>query len=350
MLLEQWNHSLPVTAQTLIRGGYLAVQTFFLLSGFVLAQSYLNTRWNRDSLKRFAIARFARIYPAYLLSLALVLWFMLQFVMNAGHTAIEKAAVLGQYTFVLQGWAAPSVGWNTPAWSLSCEFFFYACFPFLAVFIGRGGAIRLWTALALSLTAPIALTHWGVPAAWKPLHHLADFAAGIVAARLYRLIEDKTSAKWTGFGLSLFALTGGMYFIAYPRTLDGTIGNLNTALRPLNMVLLIGLGAGGGFLGRLLSTPAMEYLGKASYSMYILHIPLLWWYTAYTSFRWGAAPPAWVGFLYIASAIGVSIAAYELVEMPANRWIRDFRVRPARETQSRELPAATESLSYAAVD
>jgi peptidoglycan/LPS O-acetylase OafA/YrhL len=251
---------------------------------------------------------------------------------------------------VLQGWAAPSVGWNTPAWSLSCEFFFYACFPLLALVIGRGSVARLWAALALSLTTPIALAHWGVPGVWKPVHHLADFVAGIVAARLYRALEDKKRSTLTGFGLSICALAAGMYLIAYPRTLDGTIGNLNTALRPLNMALLIGLAAGGGFLVRLLSTPVMEYLGKVSYSMYILHIPMLWWYSNYTTFRWGSAPPAWVGFLYIAMAIVVSIAAYELVEMPANRWIRDFNARPRRKAESRELLPAAESLSYAAAD
>ena len=47
MMLEQWEQSLPVLAQSLIRHGYLAVQTFFILSGFVLAQSYSLTQWTR---------------------------------------------------------------------------------------------------------------------------------------------------------------------------------------------------------------------------------------------------------------------------------------------------------------
>src|SRR5881227_700121 len=64
MLLDHWNQTLPAAVQSLLRGGYLAVQTFFLLSGFVLAQNYASTRWNRQSLMRFGMARFARIYPA----------------------------------------------------------------------------------------------------------------------------------------------------------------------------------------------------------------------------------------------------------------------------------------------
>ncbi len=70
MLLDQWkSRRCRLPCRAFSRGGYLAVQTFFLLSGFVLAQSYSTTRWNRHSLKRFAVARFARIYPAYLFSL-----------------------------------------------------------------------------------------------------------------------------------------------------------------------------------------------------------------------------------------------------------------------------------------
>src|SRR5580704_2914771 len=95
MLLDQWNRTLPFAAQSVFRGGYLAVQTFFLLSGFVLAQSYAATRWNRNTLARFAVARFARIYPAYLLSLVLISWFVLQFLLKPGRSIGQKAAVVG---------------------------------------------------------------------------------------------------------------------------------------------------------------------------------------------------------------------------------------------------------------
>jgi peptidoglycan/LPS O-acetylase OafA/YrhL len=106
------------------------------------------------------------------------------------------------------------------------------------------------------------------------------------------------------------------------------------------MALLIGLASGGGFLVQLLSTTAAEYLGKVSYSMYILHVPLLWWYSAYTSFRWGSAPPFWVGFVFIGVVIAVSVAAYEFVESPANRWIRDWSANRAASTSQTELRAA----------
>jgi peptidoglycan/LPS O-acetylase OafA/YrhL len=97
---------------------------------------------------------------------------------------------------------------------------------------------------------------------------------------------------------------------------------------------------GGGFVARALSGGVAGYLGKASYSMYILHIPMLWWYSQYTTWRYGSAPPAWIGFVFIASVIGVSIAAFEFVEAPANRWIRDWTASRMQPPRQAAMPAA----------
>jgi peptidoglycan/LPS O-acetylase OafA/YrhL len=191
------------------------------------------------------------------------------------------------------------------------------------------------------LVLPILLARAGVPDVWKPIHHLSDFVAGIAAARIYgsllRSGMTTRAMQQMGFWLSAGALAAGGAFIVNPHVLDGTAMTLSTVLRPINVLLLIGLATGGGFLVRMLSTDIAGYLGKASYSMYILHIPLLWWFTRYTFYRFGATPPAWTGFLFMAAVIGVSIAAFEFVEAPANRWIRDW-------TASRLQPAAQPSV------
>jgi peptidoglycan/LPS O-acetylase OafA/YrhL len=345
MLLDQWSRTLPPALQSLLHGGYLAVQSFFLLSGFVLARTYANTHWNRRSLTRFALARFARIYPAYLLSLVLISWFAVEFLLGSTRSLTQKATVLTDYAFVLQGWTGSlNVGWNTPAWSLSCEFFFYLCFPLLFFWLGRGSLIRVLPTLAASFVVPLMLARVGVPAVWKPVHHLSDFVAGIATARIYAaLIEPhirSRAARHLGFWCSAGALSLGAAFIIYPHVLDGTIMTLNTILRPLNVLLLIGLATEGSLIARVLSTSVAGYLGKVSYSMYILHIPLLWWFSRYTFFRWGTAPPAWTGFVFIAAVIGVSAAAFEYVEMPANQWIRDWTASRLKREPAAMLAAA----------
>jgi peptidoglycan/LPS O-acetylase OafA/YrhL len=322
MMLEGWTASLPLAAQSLIHGGYLAVQTFFILSGFVLARSYAGTQWDKPGLLRYAAARLARIYPVYLLSLVVVSPFIFDVMIRPGRTGSEKAGLLINYGFVLQGWTGGlNVGWNTPAWSLSCEFFFYLFFPLLLVWLRRAGRFTIAAVLAVAIVTPVLLAHANVPWTWKPIHHLSDFAAGIAAARIFGFIE--TGMRRRGYWLYLPALIAGALVIVYPRVMNGTYGDVNTALRPLNVVALVGLALGGGAMARMLSAKAAEYLGKASYSMYILHVPILWWYG-----RWAVHGPLHLlpgvaALVYFALVILVSAISFEWVEMPANRWIRD---------------------------
>jgi len=63
---------LPNPGRRLLHGGYLAVETFFILSGFVLELSYDSAAWNRMVLRQDLVGRFARVYPVYLVSIAIV--------------------------------------------------------------------------------------------------------------------------------------------------------------------------------------------------------------------------------------------------------------------------------------
>jgi len=325
MMLEPFLLTWPHLLQSIIRGGYLAVQSFFLLSGFVLAQSYASARWNRTTLTRFGMARVARIYPAYFFSLVLIIPFMVETFLKRHLGAPQQLALIGNYTLVLQGWTgAMGVGWNTPAWSLSCEFFFYLCFPLLLLWFRDGKMRKTLPALALSFVTPIILAHAGVPAAWKPIHHLSDFVAGIAASNIF--VAVSRSAPWMrrrGYWLYLPALAGGLAMITHPEVLSGTLANLNTVLRPLNVAALVGLALGGGIGARLLSAARAQYLGKISYSMYILHVPLLWWYSRIRLDGVGDRLHIATSLLYLCVVLAASAATFERVEDRANRAIRD---------------------------
>jgi peptidoglycan/LPS O-acetylase OafA/YrhL len=163
----------------------------------------------------------------------------------------------------------------------------------------------------------------GVPDGVKPVIHLADFLMGVAAARAYELLclhrAGRPGVQPYGPWLYAPAIAASAALIAWPRWLPPGV-DLNTALRPLNGVLLIGLAAGGGPTARALSARVTVYLGKASYAMYILHVPILWWYL-----RWSRNASAAV---YIAAVIAISALVYRFVEEPANRWLR-ARVRGA---------------------
>ncbi len=302
MPLEASARHLPHPVYALVRGGYLAVATFFVLSGFVLARSYGLEPWPRERLRKYAVARFARIYPVYALSLALVAPFVI-----ADRTP-GKAALVTKYGLLLQGWTGTlPVGWNTPAWSLSCEIFFYVCFPLLAVVLRRVHPAIL-AGVACLLTRVLFLL--GVHDEWKPLVHFADFMMGVAAARLFDLLAQQRKAV-PGPVVYLPAAALGSALIAWPELLPQGV-DLNSALRPLNALLLVGFALGTGVAARLLSSAGAVFLGKASYAVYILHVPLLWWAT-----RWNLPVTAYLPVLLL-----LSLSVYRFIEEPANRYLR----------------------------
>jgi peptidoglycan/LPS O-acetylase OafA/YrhL len=297
-----------------IRGGYLAVTTFFVLSGFVLAHGYARAEWTRGNLLRYGAARVARIYPVYLLSLAVVAPFIW-----ADRTP-GKGLYAGAYALLLQGWLGSiPVNWNTPAWTLSCEAFFYAAFPLAAILIQRANWRSTLAVAAGAFCLTRVLLSVGVPDGVKPLIHLADFVMGIAAAGAYHLLSSRARPP-AGMWLYLPGCALAATLIAWPGVLPPGL-DLNTALRPLNAILLIGLALGGGFVARALASRVAVYLGKSSYAMYILHVPILWWYR-----RWSHSFSA---LFYIVIVIAVSAAVYRVLEEPANRYLRK-RLRRAR--------------------
>jgi peptidoglycan/LPS O-acetylase OafA/YrhL len=296
--------AMPAPIYALLRGGYLAVTTFFVLSGFVLSRSYSATEWSPRNLLRYGAGRVARVYPVYLLSLAVVAPFILS------DATPGKTPLIAAHGLLLQGWLGHlPVNWNTPAWSLSCEIFFYVSFPLAAVVVLRAGWARTLAVAAAACGLTRVLWACGVPDDIKPIIHLSDFLMGVAAARAYELTRSERSGAW----LYAPAIALSAALIAWPAWLPAGI-DLNTALRPLNGVLLIGLALGGGATARALSSRIAVYLGKASYAMYILHVPMLWWYLRLT--RAGSAS------VYLSTVIGVSALVYRYVEEPANRWLR----------------------------
>ncbi|MDE3164443.1 MAG: acyltransferase, partial [Acidobacteriota bacterium] len=305
--LEPLARQLPAGLFSLIRDGFQAVTTFFVLSGFVLTRTYAATLWDRRSLVNYWIGRAARIYPVYLLSIAVMIPFLIQ------DRTPGKGGYIAAYLALLQGWLGPlPVGWNTPAWSLSCEMFFYALFPLSALLIRRA----TWRNVLLAAAAAIVLTRlmWaaGVSDNVKPLVHLADFLMGIAAACAFDLLA-RSPRPPAGWKLYVPGLGGAALLLAYPDALPRFL-DVNSVLRPLNALALIGLALGGGAVARLLSTRLLVYLGKSSYAMYILHVPVMWWYLR----RSHTFSPA----LYLAIVIAVSAAVYGLFEEPSNRWLR----------------------------
>lgn len=290
---------LPGPLFTLIRGGYQAVTTFFVLSGFVLTRSYWTAAWSREGLGKYFKGRVARVYPVYLLSMLVVARFILE------DQTPGRFGYLAAHLTLTQAWLGPiPVQWNTPAWSLSCEMFFYAVFPLLGAFLVRR-ARWPWIAAMGAVACVLTRAMWavGVSDAIKPLVHLSDFLMGIVAACAFELVQGRVRGWW----LYVPGFLGAASAIIFEKWLPV---DLNSVLRLMNGVLLVGLAIGC----RALSGRVLVYLGKASYAMYILHVPIMWWYLLESH---SFSPMLYVGMVIVASAI-----VYSAIEEPANRLLR----------------------------
>jgi peptidoglycan/LPS O-acetylase OafA/YrhL len=208
----------PVVIRNIIRAGYVSVSLFFVLSGFILAHTYLgerqNTTFNRRS---FWIARLARIYPVYLIGLVLAAPFVFEGHFTSdrpGWSTFKILAMGGSCCTLTQSWIPPlAVAWNGPGWSLSAEAFFYFLFPFVAPLIWRLSKRQTVLALLglwmLSMVPPMLC--WFAPVSgfsdcpatvapiptwvsklvtFNPLLRLPEFLLGIALGRLFVLERE----------------------------------------------------------------------------------------------------------------------------------------------------------------
>jgi len=174
--------------------------------------------------------------------------------------------------------------------------------------------------ILVCLALPLVLGHFGVPEIWKPVYRLADFLIGIAIADVY-LALSRTNLLHRGFWLYLPAIFLGSAAVAYPQMLASWF-TLDGIMRPLNALLILGLALGGGAAARTLAVGWIGFLGQASYSMYIVHIPLLWWYRRYCFDQNPFLSKPQAALLFLMATVAVASLMLRWVEEPANRGIR----------------------------
>ena len=327
----------------LVSGGYAAVIFFFVLSGFILA--YVHTGEDERTAcnvktTRFWRLRFARIAPAYYLALLLALPIVVQVTMQSPASGWSTAVGLASVLLFLQAWWPAYVTlWNFPAWSLSVECLFYALFPWLARTLVRWPVMAVlagsYALIVLTCTYRVefmslasmgkqAPSHWLMPT-FFPLLHLPLFVFGMALARLYlsgRRLSPGLHAAMLGIGVVLLVgIFGGAWVLPVWMLSD-------MVLAPVFALVIFG-GAGAGSVVKPLTSPFFIQLGEASYSMYILHIPLRYcWDNLIDALHLGLTP--WVSYsLYFGFVVLVSVAVFRTVETPLRKWIAGERARPA---------------------
>ncbi|MGQ9367011.1 acyltransferase family protein [Azospirillum sp. ST 5-10] len=268
----------PEAYTHLVEKGYLAVDLFFMLSGFVMTHVYRGSfgRGTVGGYRDFLKARIARLYPLHLVVLVL-------FVATAlGSRAMEYAATgsfemiplegsrsLGALLanlFMLQGLDAGSLSWNYPAWSISLEFMAYLVFPFLLPWIWRlaPAAKTMLAGVLFAVLAWLDLAEWNDFNQWDGpqtlLRCLPEFLLGTL---LYSAFRSGRAGVLAGDGMAI-GLAAGIVVLLHA-------GATDVALVALLAALILALTVNTGRVAALLNGRALVWLGDVSYSLYLIH-------------------------------------------------------------------------------
>ncbi|MDO9078727.1 MAG: acyltransferase [Brevundimonas sp.] len=332
VLYTAWPHLNVGFTPVAVTKGYLGVETFFVLSGFILSHVYLEAAGEkRFSYGGFLWARLARVYPLHLVTLFGMIG--LGVVATVAGLSIDGSLTnwrdLPAHLTLTHAWGlATSSAFNHPSWSISAEWAAYLSFPAFAFVAWR---LRDRPILATVLAAAFAL---GLYAAFEPLagYSLTEATFRWGALRIVPCFA-------LGCALYLVHRRGGVPF-AGPVALGSGVAVLASASLGLWDAVTV-LAAGGLILGLgsldnaragVLGSKLGVYLGEISYSIYMVCAPVLLLTTNVAARLTGADDKRFHIIVWLALVAAIPVAAmvtYHLVERPARKALRGFADRRA---------------------
>ncbi len=341
------------------RGGYLGVDVFFALSGFLITTLLVEEHALRGSiaLRAFWVRRGLRLMPALILALASLI--LLGALVDAGSPLTGQGLQAGPTEWSgltllsfgpgivanlipIANWVWVSGAFFNPlavGWSLAVEDQFYLLWPFVLVLIlssermtSRSGvlfvsviavAAVLWRSVLVEKPSPWSLSSLRTDAHAGTL--LIGCAFGLAVA--FGMTPSRLAARWLSVTLGWVSLAAILALFIFARASDPTVFRLGAPLIALLTTLLVVaiIYDRGGRLSRILSWPPLVGVGQVSYGLYLWH----WIWLQY-------APTT--GSAHLLAAIVLTsvsvLASYYIVELPALRF--KHRFEPTENANLRE--------------
>lgn len=325
----------------MINHGYLAVDFFFMLSGYVISYAYDN-RWDTMTLKDFFIRRLVRLQPMIIVgSIIGAVLFYFQHSPDLGWGRIAETPfwklmlvmIIGMTVFPV-GKALDIRGWgemhplNGPAWSLFFEYIANIAYALVLRKLSKNVLIILMI-IAAGFTIHLAFTNpngdiiggWSIddPVQLKiGFTRLAfPFLAGIVLAKVSKLRLTKKAFLTTGILLVIL--------LAFPR-LGGNEAHWQNALYEcfalmIVFPLIIWMGAGGKVENEQ-GRKICKFLGDISYPIYITHFPVVYVFYAWVVNGKNSLEDSWmIGTGIVIISIALAFVTMKYFDIPVRKWL-----------------------------
>ena len=334
--IPKWN---PILNVGFINHSFVMVDVFFVLSGFVIHESYGDRLHTLRDVGRFQFLRLGRLYTLHLLLLtgfllvellkllAQVRWGVAS--PNTMPFRENSLEALAQQVFLVQaiGPTGHSKTYNGAAWSISVEFYTYLVFAWLVLRTGQRRPLVFAAMAALSILALATREHHGFN---ELLRCWAGFFTGCLTSLALRDRPLRVPAPVP------FVLLGLLLVFLQARGGPG----LNTLIYPLTALLVVCLVSPQDHaLKHVLRARPLVWLGTVSYSIYMAH-PLIIWVANQAVRRlsglpeamlhrsstpqMGAAPTLVASLAFVAATLLVSAVLYRWVEAPMREASRRF--------------------------
>lgn len=343
---QQIQHSGPIVKGLyfLTGFGHQAVMVFFVLSGFLISSTVISSQISgARSWRDYAINRSSRLYVVLIPGLLFgLLWDRLGSALFAstglyshplqgfGSAIAQNQLTYGAFfgnMFFLQTIACSTFGSNGPLWSLANEFWYYALFPVALV------AGLAWAKQSLRRAIPLTILAFGLAVflGWEKIVGFFVWMAGCLLVIAHSKFQLRS-----GWRLVLYTLASSLAFaacLAAART--GRLAAIGTDL-PVGITFTLFLFGvlHMDFGDRIRHYPSVSHLFAGfSYSLYVLHFPLLLFVRA-----WVAPPQRWqpdIGHICYGALVGVTILSFAwLVSVftenkthVVRAWMRSFVLR-----------------------
>lgn len=271
--------------------GEASVSFFFILSGFILVHVYKDKMSTAIERKNYLLGRVFKLYPLYLLAFTLDIGRVWNYFASSSelfiHAILKFFVSSFAYLFAIQSWIPRLTPvWNSPAWSISCEMFFYVMFLFLLrkIFLIKKNLLWLCVFYFIPLSLYFITTYFfndleSMPSFltfWRsfPILRLFEFMIGIL---LYKLMLEKRELREYIKRYSSLIFWGS----AAGATLFTTLGleipekvKLGILLAPFFSTMILGAYHDKFFCDLLFKNKIIQILGMSSYALYITHMPL----------------------------------------------------------------------------